>query len=116
MDITNENLRLCGFDDAYYRGVGKNSANVGSLNYRAPEIILGYSYGFSIDVWSTAVVLAEMATGATLFRGHSNNDMLFKQMNTFGPIPNEMIVQSKYRAQYFSNNKFKRKTPNGVSN
>ena len=35
----------------------------------APEVMLGIDYGHPIDVWSLACVLAELATGETLFVG-----------------------------------------------
>ncbi|XP_045776555.1 serine/threonine-protein kinase PRP4 homolog isoform X2 [Maniola jurtina] len=108
LNSSNEKLRLCGFDAAHYIGAGKTSSNQGTLNYRPPEVILGYSSGFSIDVWSTAIVLVEMATGLITFPGHTNNDILFGQMSMLGSIPNEMLDKSKYRSQYFHKDMFKR--------
>lgn len=36
--------------------------NVGTLYYKAPELLLGYGkYDYSVDVWSTGCMLAEMA-------------------------------------------------------
>ncbi|XP_069360650.1 serine/threonine-protein kinase PRP4 homolog [Maniola hyperantus] len=109
LDSSNEKLRLCGFDDAYYIGAGKTSSNQRTLNYRAPEVIVGYSSGFSIDVWSTAIVLVEMATGLVTFPGYTNNDILFRQMSMLGRIPNEMLEKSTHRSQYFHGFMFKRK-------
>ena len=44
--------------------------------YRAPEIILGIPYDYSIDMWSIGCTLYELYTGKILFTGESNNQML----------------------------------------
>jgi serine/threonine-protein kinase PRP4 len=44
--------------------------------YRAPEIVLGYPYDCSIDVWSVACTLYELFTSKFLFEGRNNNQML----------------------------------------
>jgi len=33
----------------------------------APEILMGFGYSFSADIWSWAVVLCEMISGQTPF-------------------------------------------------
>nr|XP_026500371.1 serine/threonine-protein kinase prp4-like [Vanessa tameamea] len=83
--------------------------NIGSISYRTPEVILGYSAGFSIDVWSTALILHEMATGQKLFPGYCNWDILYIQMCTLGNIPLEMLSRSYYSNKYFVHGKFKKK-------
>jgi serine/threonine-protein kinase PRP4 len=45
--------------------------------YRAPEIILGCTYDYAIDVWSLACTLFELYTGRILFPGKSNSLMLY---------------------------------------
>ena len=40
-----------------------------SRYYRAPEVILGITYSFPIDMWSLACVLAELHTGFPIFQG-----------------------------------------------
>merc|ERR1712032_1331835 len=58
---------------------------MGSLWYRAPEILLGSAlYTCSVDTWSIGCVLAEMATGAPLFRGTSEIETLFKIFQKLG--------------------------------
>jgi serine/threonine-protein kinase PRP4 len=63
--------------------------------YRAPEIILGTTpLTHGIDMWSLAVSIAELFTGAVLFRGRSNNEMLqlFQQVLRV-VFPNRIIRQ-----------------------
>lgn len=44
--------------------------------YRAPEVILGMDYDYSVDMWSIGCTLFELFTGKILFPGESNNQML----------------------------------------
>lgn len=61
--------------------------------YRAPEIILGLTPTIGIDLWSLAVSVAELFLGNVLFRGKSNNDMLYVFMQHLGPFSNRMVRQ-----------------------
>lgn len=47
-----------------------------TLWYRAPEILLGDTYGPGVDVWSAACVIAEMLSGAPLFCAPTEIGML----------------------------------------
>lgn len=49
-----------------------------TLWYRAPDLLLGKVYDWSIDMWSLGCVLGEMATGRPLFPGDSEIDTLFR--------------------------------------
>jgi serine/threonine protein kinase len=42
--------------------------------YRAPEIILGAGYSFSVDMWSFACIAFELATGEMLFTPKEGHD------------------------------------------
>ncbi|XP_047537038.1 serine/threonine-protein kinase PRP4 homolog isoform X2 [Vanessa atalanta] len=109
LNSSNTKLKLCGFDSSYYICEVEMTPNIGSISYRAPEVILGYSAGFSIDVWSTALILYEMATGQKLFPGYCNWDILYRQMCTLGDIPLEMLSRSYYSNKYFDHGTFKKK-------
>ena len=39
--------------------------------YRAPEVILGYNYDETIDIWSLACIIFELLTGDVLFEPKS---------------------------------------------
>ncbi|OII77343.1 protein kinase domain-containing protein [Cryptosporidium andersoni] len=77
--------------------------------YRAPEIILGYSYSQPIDIWSIGCTLYECFTGNTLFYGKTNNDMLRIIMEYKGKFPVKMLKQGIFTSRHFSNcyNQFK---------
>lgn len=54
-----------------------------TLNYRAPEVILGQAaYNESVDVWSMGCVIAEMATNSALFA--SDDSVVRKCLNGEG--------------------------------
>lgn len=112
MNSDNSELKLCGFDGAYcYLNSNNVSPNTGTVNYRSPEIILGYNEGFSIDVWSTALVMYEMVTCSKLFVGETNNEILYNQICTFGNLPNNMIMQSRFKKYHFNGTNFVRTEP-----
>ena len=61
--------------------------------YRAPEVILGAPHSPALDMWSLACCLYELYTGAPLFAGADNNDMLWLQQCAKGPLPRRMVRQ-----------------------
>ena len=46
---------------------------IGTPHYMAPEVILGKSYDFSVDLWSLGIMLYEFICGGVPF-GESLND------------------------------------------
>jgi serine/threonine protein kinase len=61
------------------------SEGVVTLWYRAPEILLGaMEYGSAIDVWSVGCIFVEMVTKATLFKGDTETDQIFKIFRVLG--------------------------------
>jgi serine/threonine-protein kinase PRP4 len=70
--------------------------------YRAPEIILGLTpLTSAVDLWSLAVTVAEIYLGNVLFRGTSNNDMLYTFQQHLGPLSNRVIRQHLVQWQKF---------------
>lgn len=58
---------------------------VGSLHYRAPELLLGSKrYGTEVDVWALGCIFHFMVTGNTLFKGESEVDQLRRIMEVVG--------------------------------
>ena len=69
-------LKLCDFGSASYLSENEITPYLVSRFYRAPEIILGCSYNYAVDVWSVGCTLFELYTGKILFPGKTNNHML----------------------------------------
>lgn len=60
-----------------HRGKRRNLwSNNGTLEYKAPEMLLGSSYSESVDVWAAGVVLFELVEGRTPFREESTFDII----------------------------------------
>jgi len=70
--------------------------------YRPPEIVLGISAGYDVDMWSLGCTIYEMVTGTGLFTsGSTNNDLLRLQMELLGEIPRRLIKKGVFKAEYF---------------
>ncbi|KAJ3220000.1 regulator of ime2 [Dinochytrium kinnereticum] len=86
-------LKLCDFGSAKILVAGEpNVSYICSRYYRAPELIFGSTnYGVTIDVWSTACVMAELMLGQPLFPGESGVDQLVEIIKVLGTPTREQI-------------------------
>jgi len=69
-------LKICDLGTAFLVEESSLVEYLASRFYRAPEIIIGYPYDTSIDMWSAACTLYELYMGTFPFNGRNNNDML----------------------------------------
>jgi serine/threonine-protein kinase PRP4 len=74
--------------------------------YRAPEVIMGFPYDFSMDMWSVGCTIFELYTGKILFPGRDNNQMLKLHMDLAGRFPVRMIRRGKFCEQHFNDGNF----------
>jgi serine/threonine-protein kinase PRP4 len=107
--LVNENhtrLRLSDFGSAHSIKEVEPSPFMVTGWFRAPEIILGLSYGYGIDMWAAACALFEVATGKILFRGNSNNDMLRLHLAAKGrdTISKKFLKKGLFHHEYFDDN------------
>lgn len=84
-------VRVTGFGEA--RSLWSSpplTANITTLWYRAPEVILAEKpiYSFSIDLWAVGAIIAEMSASYPLFRAESAIDQLFKIFKVLGTPTN----------------------------
>uniref|UniRef100_A0A8C1QZF0 Serine/threonine-protein kinase PRP4 homolog n=2 Tax=Cyprinus carpio TaxID=7962 RepID=A0A8C1QZF0_CYPCA len=82
-------LKLCDFGSASHVADNDITPYLVSRFYRAPEIIIGKSYDYGIDMWSVGCTLYELYTGKILFPGKTNNHMLKLAMDLKGKLPNK---------------------------
>ncbi|EMR11634.1 hypothetical protein PNEG_00072 [Pneumocystis murina B123] len=68
--------------------------------YRSPEVILGLSYGISIDIWSLGCILAELYTGYPIFPGEDEQEQLACIMEVLG-IPEKYLIEKSSRRMLF---------------
>lgn len=94
-------VKLCDFGTAKRRHDPPVPPTYGTLFYRAPEIILGYSFETQIDIWSLGVCFVEFFTGKILFSGYTNNHMLYEFMRLKGKIPKKLLKNATYVGEHF---------------
>lgn len=84
--------------------------DIQTRQYRSLEVLLGAGYGTSADIWSTACMAFELATGDYLFEPHSGDDYcrdedhLAHIIELLGEIPRRITAQGK-NSKYFFNKK-----------
>jgi dual specificity tyrosine-phosphorylation-regulated kinase 2/3/4 len=59
--------------------------------YRAPEVILGGSYSYPIDMWSFGCLIAELYIGEPLFAGNNEQEQLSLIMQVIGTPSKEYL-------------------------
>nr|XP_023026600.1 serine/threonine-protein kinase prp4 [Leptinotarsa decemlineata] len=97
-------LKLCDFGSASIVNENEITPYLVSRFYRAPEIILGMTYDYAIDMWSAACTIYELYTGKIMFSGKSNNQMLKFFMDVKGKFPNKVIRKGAFKDQHFDGN------------
>jgi dual specificity tyrosine-phosphorylation-regulated kinase 2/3/4 len=69
--------------------------------YRAPEVILGLSYGPPMDIWSFGCIVAEMMMGRPLFPGGDESEQMQMLMEVLGLPPRGMLDRCTRRKHFF---------------
>lgn len=76
--------------------------------YRSPEVLLGYHWGASTDLWSFACLIFELLTGDYLFdprNGKSytkDDDHIAQIIELIGPFPRSMLKEGYYTRDFFN--------------
>lgn len=82
--------------------------DIQTRQYRAPEILIGASWGCSADVWSLACMVFELLTGDYLFdpvKGHSyskDDDHIAQTIELLGKFPAQLLKDGKYTREFFT--------------
>lgn len=82
--------------------------DIQTRQYRSLEVLLGAGYDTSADIWSTACMAFELATGDYLFEPHSgegysrDEDHLAHIIELLGEIPRRITGQGKQTKCYFN--------------
>lgn len=69
--------------------------------YRPPEVVLGATLDYAVDMWSAGCTLYELYTGTVLFPGASNGELLRLIMELKGPIPKRIRNKGSFSSRYF---------------
>jgi len=81
--------------------------DIQTRQYRSLEVLIGSGYGPPADIWSTACMAFELATGDYLFEPHSGEDYtrdedhLAHIIELAGNIPRTIALSGKYSKEYF---------------
>src|SRR6195952_5300419 len=97
-------LKICDLGSAGDASENDITPYLVSRFYRAPEIMLGMSYDFGIDIWSIGCTLFELYTGKILFTGRNNNQMLKSMMECRGKFSLKMLKKAEYAGLHFDDN------------
>lgn len=82
--------------------------DIQTRQYRSLEVLLGAGYGTSADIWSTACMAFELATGDYLFEPHSGEDYsrdedhLAHIIELLGEIPRRIAMSGRNSKMYFN--------------
>uniref|UniRef100_A0A2R5LMS7 non-specific serine/threonine protein kinase n=1 Tax=Ornithodoros turicata TaxID=34597 RepID=A0A2R5LMS7_9ACAR len=82
--------------------------DIQTRQYRCLEVLLGGGYGTPADIWSTACMAFELATGDYLFEPHSGEDYtrdedhLAHIIELLGEIPRHIAFSGKYSREFFT--------------
>lgn len=82
--------------------------DIQTRQYRCLEVLLGAGYGPPADVWSTACMAFELATGDYLFEPHSGDDYsrdedhLAHIIELLGEVPRHIAFSGKYSRDFFN--------------
>ncbi|KAL4226553.1 SRSF protein kinase 2 [Mactra antiquata] len=83
--------------------------DIQTRQYRCLEVLIGAGYGTPADIWSTACMAFELATGDYLFEPHSggeeysrDEDHLAHIIELLGPIPRHLALSGKYSREFFN--------------
>jgi serine/threonine-protein kinase SRPK2 len=82
--------------------------DIQTRQYRSLEVLIGAGYGTPADVWSTACMAFELATGDYLFEPHSGEDYsrdedhLAHIIELQGPIPKHIALSGRYSLEFFN--------------
>ncbi|XP_014025308.2 SRSF protein kinase 2 isoform X1 [Salmo salar] len=82
--------------------------DIQTRQYRSIEVLIGAGYSTPADIWSTACMAFELATGDYLFEPHSGEDYSRDEdhialiMELLGKVPRKVVAAGKHSREFFS--------------
>lgn len=100
-NLSRTDVRVIDFGSACFQS-RRMYSYIQSRFYRAPEVIFGLPYTYSIDIWSLACMLVELHVGKPLFGGATEQEQVIKHVELLGLPPAAMLEKGPKAHQYFS--------------
>ncbi|XP_049574940.1 homeodomain-interacting protein kinase 1-like [Syngnathus scovelli] len=107
-------IKVIDFGLAAQVSTAKQGSLIQTLPYRSPEVLLGAPFTEAIDIWSVGCIAAFLYTGALLYPGKSEYDMLRYIVETQGQPPDNVLEAGLQTNRFFQmerNFSWKLKTP-----
>uniref|UniRef100_A0A1B0AWG0 non-specific serine/threonine protein kinase n=1 Tax=Glossina palpalis gambiensis TaxID=67801 RepID=A0A1B0AWG0_9MUSC len=104
---TNVRVKIADLGNACYE-YHHFTEDIQTRQYRSIEVLLGAPYNYTADIWSTACLAFELATGDYLFDPHAgesysrDEDHLAHIIELLGTIPSSVIFRGKHGLKYFT--------------
>lgn len=82
--------------------------DIQTCQYRSVEVLIGAGYSTPADIWSTACMAFELATGDYLFDPQSGGtfsreeDHIAHIIELLGPLPSQFVLSGKNSKRYFN--------------
>ncbi|XP_075870288.1 SRSF protein kinase 1b isoform X3 [Nelusetta ayraudi] len=82
--------------------------DIQTRQYRSLEVLIGSGYSTPADIWSTACMAFELATGDYLFEPHSGDDYSRDEdhialiIELLGKVPRKLVLAGKYSKEFFT--------------
>ncbi|KAJ8258059.1 hypothetical protein GJAV_G00192720 [Gymnothorax javanicus] len=82
--------------------------DIQTRQYRSLEVLIGSGYNTPADIWSTACMAFELATGDYLFEPHSGEDYSRDEdhialiIELLGKVPRKLVTAGKYSKDFFT--------------
>lgn len=105
---TEDLIKICDFGSSWKINSPPDGNRIGTRYVRSPDVIIGFNYGYSIDMWSFACVMYVLFTCWEPFwidveNGHEDENklLLARIVGVFGPIDIPDIRCGRYFTEFF---------------
>ncbi|KAK5921565.1 hypothetical protein CgunFtcFv8_018922 [Champsocephalus gunnari] len=95
-------IKVIDFGVACHAATSELGDYMQTQNYRSPEIILGFPITSAIDMWSLGCITAELFTGAVLYPGDTDHEMLQHIVQTQGHPPARLMYRGVKTRWFFN--------------
>ena len=100
---TTDRIQVIDFGSAVSMTAAGRRGIICTRHYRAPEVILGLTWSYPVDMWSIGCILVELYTGRALFQTSDDAEHLAMIELVNGPMPRRFVERAGHgqRAQFF---------------